>query len=273
MAFIDTNGGRLYFEARGEGFPLILVHGLACAHEDWEHQVAHFAPGHRVVTLDLRGHGRSTGHVSGFDMHTYAADVAALMAHLELDRALLAGHSMGTRVVLECARSAPERVAGLVLVDGSKLATGDPESGRRAVRAAIRDAGYGAFLERLFTQMFIGKSDPATRDAIVARARRMPEAVGSALMAEMVAWDAGYSGQAWRSATMPVTVVQSTHLNAERERVPLAPGETSDFLELAKRLAPHCEVAVVAGVGHFTMIEAPDAVNRYIEAMLERLAR
>jgi len=141
VALFEIDGGTLYYEERGEGPPIVFVHGLACAQEDWRNQVSQFAPAYHVVSLDLRGHGRSTGHTSGFDMLTYGADVAALIAHLELPAAVLVGHSMGCKVVLECARIAPEAVAGLVLIDGSRLAAADANAVRRNVRAAVVAAG------------------------------------------------------------------------------------------------------------------------------------
>jgi len=270
VALFEIDGGTLYYEERGEGPPIVFVHGLACAQEDWRNQVSHFAPAYHVVSLDLRGHGRSTGHTSGFDMLTYGADVAALITHLELPAAVLVGHSMGCKVVLECARIAPEAVAGLVLIDGSRLAMADADTVRRNVRAAVVTAGYEAFFKRLFTQMFTENSDPELRDAIVARAGKMPEATGLDLVVEMAAWDAQFTEQALSGTKVAVTVLQSTYLNPERERVSLPQGETTPWLDLVARLAPQSEIVVVPGVGHFTMIEAPDTVNRHIDAACRR---
>lgn len=271
MAFFKIDGGRIYFEARGEGSPILFVHGLACAHEDWERQVEHFAATHRVITLDQRGHGRSTGFTGGFDIPTLGADLAALVAHAGLEHPLLVGHSMGCRVVLECARVAPDAVAGLVLIDGSLLATEDPEAARRAAREAIREAGYDAFFERLFTQMFIPTSDPRIRDAIVARARRLPVEVGSELMPAMVAWDGEHAARALGDVKVPMTVLQSMYLNDRRERVPIEPGQTTPWMALARSMAPHAVVEAVPGSGHFAMIEAPDAVNGHIARTLEKI--
>ena len=83
MALFDIGEGQLFYEQHGSGVPpLVLVHGLACAHQDWRHQVSHFAPSHRVVSLDQRGHGQSAGYESGFDIGTFAADLAARGAAL-----------------------------------------------------------------------------------------------------------------------------------------------------------------------------------------------
>jgi pimeloyl-ACP methyl ester carboxylesterase len=273
MAFFDVDAGQLFYEEHGSGHPpLLFVHGLACACEDWRSQISHFAHSHRVISLDQRAHGRSMGHSSGFDMLHFGADVAALIAYLDLPPVLLVGHSMGCRVALECARIAPDSVAGLVLIDGSRLASPSADFARRRTLQTMQKAGYDAFFEGMFTQMFTAAGDAQTRQAIVARARRLPQAVGLELVPHMFAWDAEFAEQALRSAKIPVKVLQSTTLNKNWERASLQPGESSAWLELVKKLAPHAEIGIVPGVGHFTMIEAADEVNRHIAWMLEKIA-
>lgn len=273
MAVFDIDEGQLFYEEHGSGHPpLVFVHGLACAHEDWRSQVNFFATSHHVISLDQRGHGRSVGHTSGFDIAHFGADVVALIANLDLPPVLLIGHSMGCRVVLECARVAPERVAGMVLIDGSRLAMPSADIAHRVTLRAMQESGYDAFFEALFTQMFTDASDPQTRQAIVTRARQLPQTVGLELTPQMFAWDAEFAEQALRSAKMPVKVLQSTHLNENRVRESLRPGESTAWLELVKRLAPHAEIEVVPDIGHFTMIEAADDVNRHIASMLKKIA-
>src|SRR4029078_8103557 len=85
----------------------------------------------------------------------YGGDVAALVNNLELKGVVLVGHSMGCRVVLEAARLIPQTVAGVVLVDGSRNATSDPDGAEAAARAAIEKNGYAAFAEmRLRQKLF-----------------------------------------------------------------------------------------------------------------------
>lgn len=223
------------------------------------------------MCLDQRGHGRSRGYTSGFDMATLGADLAALLARLRLPPALLVGHSMGCRVILECARTSPAAVAGLALIDGSRLASTSAASAGAATRDAIRQLGYETFFERLFTQMFTPSSDPAIREAVVARAKRMPEVVGAALMVSMVAWDAESVEEALENLQVPVMVLQSTCLNERRERVSLRGDESVPWLAFIRERVRQADIEVVPGVGHFTMLEASDTVNRRIEAMLERI--
>lgn len=272
MPFLHCDAGEIHYVTHGRGQPpLVFVHGLACALDDWRHQVSHFEPSRQVVCLDQRGHGQSRGYTSGFDMTTLGVDLAALLADLDLPPALLVGHSMGCRVVLECTRTSPEAVAGLVLIDGSRLASGNVASAHAATRDAIESSGHDAFFERLFTQMFTTSSDPTARDAIVARAKRMPEITSVALMLSMVAWDAECAEGALENLQVPLTVMQSTYMNENRERVSLRAGETVPWLDFIRDLATHADIQVVPGVGHFTMLEAPSAVNRHIEAMLKRI--
>ena len=113
--------------------PIVFVHGFACAHTDWDAQVTHLSPRHQTVAVDLRGHGSSLGTAAECSIERYGADVAEVMRALDLPPAVLVGHSMGCRVVIEAALQAPVRTAGVVLVDGSQFAF------------AIEDTLKGAF--------------------------------------------------------------------------------------------------------------------------------
>src|ERR1039457_1860691 len=80
----------------GDGpLPIVFVHGFACAHGDWDNQVAHLSPRHRTVAVDLRGHGASPGTAEECSIERYGADVAEVMRALALRPAVLVGHSMG----------------------------------------------------------------------------------------------------------------------------------------------------------------------------------
>ena len=268
MPEATVNGTRLHYQRAGAGSPpLVFVHGFACAHEDWRHQVAAFAGRHCVVACDLRGHGASPGDAASSDIETFGADVAALLGALGLSGAVLVGHSMGTRVVLQAYGDAPERVAALVLVDGSFQGAAGARA-EDAARATVAAAGYGAFVRPLFEQMFFVASTEA--DRIRERALALPEAIGAALWPSMAGWDARRMTAALENIKVPLLVIQSTYLTPERKRLPLAPGQSSPWLDMVRRLAPRAEVELVPGVGHFTMLEAPERVNGAMAAFMER---
>ena len=107
----------------GEDHPaVVFVHGFGCAHSDWTAQVTHLSPRHQTVAVDLRGHGASPGTVAECSIERYGADVAEVMQALSLPPAVLVGHSMGCRVVVEAALQAPSHTAG----SSSSMAASSP---------------------------------------------------------------------------------------------------------------------------------------------------
>jgi non-heme chloroperoxidase len=98
--------------------PVVFHHGWPLSSDDWDAQMLFFlAQGYRVIAHDRRGHGRSSQTDTGNEMDTYAADVAALVAHLDLKNAIHVGHSTGGGEVIHyVARAQPGRVAKAVLI-------------------------------------------------------------------------------------------------------------------------------------------------------------
>ena len=242
--------------------PLVFVHGFACSHEDWAAQLAHFQKSNRVVACDLRAHGATPGRAAECTIENYGGDVAALVNNLELKGCILVGHSMGCRVVLEAARINPEPVAGVVLVDGSRQASGDPAEAEAGMRAAIDRVGFPAFIESAFRQMFLQWSPQA--EAILARVRRLPADVGAALWPRMARWDAQYLEEALAALRAPLMVIQSTTIDSSRRRAPLAAGQTTPWLDLVRARVPGARIEVIPNVGHFTQLDAAEEVNRLI---------
>jgi pimeloyl-ACP methyl ester carboxylesterase len=105
--------------ATSAGSAFVLVHGLASNARMWDGVAGRLAEtGHEVLTVDLRGHGRSSKPDGGYDVPTVADDLAALVGALRLARPIVAGQSWGGNVVLELAARHPELVGGVALVDG-----------------------------------------------------------------------------------------------------------------------------------------------------------
>jgi pimeloyl-ACP methyl ester carboxylesterase len=274
MPYVDLPGTpRFFYERQGEGKPaLVFVHGFACTHDDWQAQVDFFRTRQCVVTCDLRGHGASSGDPEHCDIETYGADVSALMRALDLPPAMLIGHSLGCRVVLQAYLDAPQRVAGLVLLDGSRVGSGDPQVAEHAMRQHIQTVGYRTMMREFFADMFLEDSDPAVQERIVSRALALPEAIGAALFARLPRWDAQYLDTALPRVAVPLLVIQSTYLNPERVRVPLQPGAGTPWFELVRRSIPTAQIEIVSGAGHFTMRDRPQAVNQLIETFATKVS-
>ena len=167
--------------------PIVFVHGFACAHTDWDAQVAHLSPSHQTVAVDLRGHGASPGVAADCSIERYGADVAEVMRALDLPPAVLIGHSLGCRVVAEAALQAPAHTKAVVLVDGSQFAL--------AMAPVLREAfaqpdGFATMARSLFKDMFTGRSDQPTAARVIDRALRLPRQIGEKMLTDLQRYDA-----------------------------------------------------------------------------------
>src|SRR6185369_7504502 len=114
----SADGVAIRYHVEGTGEPtVVLVHGWAMDRHVWDGQAPALAKRHRVVTLDLAGHGESGGSRPAWTKAAFGEDVKAVVEAVGLTQLVLVGHSMGGPVVLEAARRMPERVKGIVLVD------------------------------------------------------------------------------------------------------------------------------------------------------------
>ncbi len=114
----SSDGVLISYEVTGIGdSTLVFVHGWCCDKSYWKLQVPHFARKHRVVTIDLAGHGESGLERDKCTMAAFGEDVAAVVNPLAIERVVLIGHSMGGHVILEAAKHIPKSVLGIVGVD------------------------------------------------------------------------------------------------------------------------------------------------------------
>jgi 3-oxoadipate enol-lactonase len=177
MAFTDTGVGR----------PIVLIHGYPFNRTLWNEQVAALSTAYRVIVPDLRGFGESNSSPGPATMNRMAQDVAQLMDHLEISRAVVGGLSMGGYVALAFYKQFPSRVRALVLADTRAQADTEEAKQTRAQQAekAVSEGMAGiadAMLPKLLTPETVSK-----RPEIVKRVRDMmlktsPEGAASALL-------------------------------------------------------------------------------------------
>src|SRR5262245_4804247 len=117
--YTEVNGINLYFEAHGAGRPLILLHGGLGSGEMFGPVLPLLAERHKVVTVDLQGHGRTADIDRPMDVRLMADDIAALIEHLGLDRPELVGCSHGGGVALHTAAKYPARAGRLVVASAN----------------------------------------------------------------------------------------------------------------------------------------------------------
>ena len=262
--------GELNVRVTGAQDPtLIFVHGFACSLEDWDAQVNGLSSQFRCVALDLPGHGSSPA--------PEATTIAALGSAVNVAKgrfggrpAVLIGHSMGCRVITEAYLQAPADVAGLVFVDGSVIG-GDPDIAVKMARENIEQIGMDALTQRLFSDMFVESSDLKLRDRLVARAQNVDRKFREELFVDLVRWDVTKSKDALKQIKVPVLVLQSTFINSELKRMALQAGMTTPWMDAIASLAAKSQAKIITCAGHFTMIEAAQAVTQDIRTFATTL--
>jgi len=247
---------------------LVFVHGLTCDHSDWDLQVEAFAADYQCLAVDLRGHGASATMSGPLDIETHASDVVQLLCSLDIKNAVLIGHSMGTRVIASACIQAPERVGGLLFVDGSQQGRGDPwHAGDAIANGLANDDDVRAFASKLFSMMFTGRCDTSLKKRVLQRAAEMPAERLREQLRLMMMWDAGRFSAVVSQIGVPLYLLQSTWVDADRNRHTIEQGATTEYLDQVRQLVPDANIEVVADCGHFTQFDAVGETNRTIAAL------
>src|SRR5262249_21619323 len=177
---------------------------------------------------------------------------------------VLVGHSMGCRVITEAYLQAPADVAGLVFVDGSIIG-GDPDIAVKRARENVERNGMDALTQRLFSDMFVESSDSKLRDRLVARAQKVDRKVREELFVGGIRWGVTNREDARKEIKGPDVALQSTFINSELKRMPMQAGMTTPWMDAIASLVAKSQAKIITGSGHFTMIEAAQAVTQDIQ--------
>jgi pimeloyl-ACP methyl ester carboxylesterase len=122
MPKLHTNGVDLYYEMTGDGQPIVLIHGLGSSCRDWEMQIPFFSKHYRVISYDLRGHGRSQKPRGPYSMSLFAKDTVELIKSLGIAPVHVVGISLGGMIAFQLALDHPELIRSLVIVNsGSEV--------------------------------------------------------------------------------------------------------------------------------------------------------
>jgi pimeloyl-ACP methyl ester carboxylesterase len=180
---VAVGGIALEVEDHGSGVPLVLLHGFPLSSAIWDPLRPALAEAARLVTPDLRGFGASDKPAAGYGMGELAADVVALADALALDRFVLGGHSMGGYVALRLAGAAPDRLAGLILIDTRAEAdTAAAVERRTAAIAAIGRDGGARWLDG-FVPDLVGASTRERAPRLLAELHSIAAAVPDHVLA------------------------------------------------------------------------------------------
>ncbi|MFH2133502.1 MAG: alpha/beta hydrolase [bacterium] len=249
---------------------VVLVHGITCDSSDWAAQGEHLQQNYDVIAVNLNGHGRSATRLERCTMNHYAEDIVAITEQLAVSPAILVGHSMGSRVVLQAAVDRPDLFKSVVLVDGSRLA--DPESLNTVIsnfQSKIESTGYGPFMQAFFEHTFFDDVRTELKNRVIDRAMRFEELKGVTLFKEIMRWDANFCDIATDSLSLPVFAIQTTSIADDGSRIPLQLGQRNAWLELLERKLKKLNITVIPGAGHFPMLDHPGLFNSRLEKILQ----
>ena len=126
--FATIDGVRLHYQDKGAGTPLVLVHGFSSSTYSWKDVFEPLAKNYRVIAVDLKGFGFSGKPDGDYTRRAQAVLVAHLLDYLKIEKAWLAGNSMGGEVSLNFALQNPQRVAGLILIDSAGVSVAGSNS-------------------------------------------------------------------------------------------------------------------------------------------------
>lgn len=255
-----VNGTRLRYDARGDGEPVLFLHGFPFSGALWEPVLERLGDGVRAIVPDLRGMGGSAPTPAA-GMADYAGDAVALLDLLgETRPAVVVGMSMGGYVALELCRRHPERVRALALVDTrAGPDTEEAARGRHETADRVLREGSGVVADAMLGKLFAASAPEALRARwLEVMAATPPEGAAAALRAMAARPD---SSGTLRGLGRPVLVVVG-------EEDSITPPEEARRMAEAAGGAP---VEVVPGAGHMTPVEQPEALAAALRRFLMAL--
>jgi pimeloyl-ACP methyl ester carboxylesterase len=268
-----SDGARLGFRDTGTGLPVVFLHPTPLDHDFWRLLTAELE-GVRAIVPDLRGHGGSelgVLPVGGFarvpdapvlTVAQLAADVLALLDHLQVREAVFAGCSIGGYVLLELWRNAPERMRGLAFVCSKPQPDAKDGQGKRAASIAQARAGNAEALFDGMAQTLVGATARRRRPLIVAELRARMTLTAEAAVAVQ-------AGLAARPDSVPTVATMGVPVLAIAggEDTGVTPADMEAFMA-----APGgCEFHLLPDAGHFAAYEQPKEVAALLAGWLRRL--
>lgn len=253
----SADGVPIRYALEGGGEPtLLFIHGWAFDRHLWDPDVRRLGARHRVVTLDLAGHGESGGDRSRWTMAAFGEDVKAVADAVRPGRLIIVGHSMGGLAALEAARRMKGRVHAIVLVDIVLDAAQRMPAEEIEKYAGQLEADYEGATRQMADQFLLGPAvAPDVRAHVVARTTRaLAPALSITLLREVWAYD---PVPALREIDAPIRAVNADKFPTD--------------VEGNRRFMPGYEATFVRGTGHYPMLEKPAEFASALDGVLGSL--
>jgi pimeloyl-ACP methyl ester carboxylesterase len=259
--FATFDGNKIHYISFGRGDEAILfIHGGLCDSTFWKMQAPVYEK-RRSLLIDLPGHGLSDKPDIPYTMEFFARAVNAVMADAKLRKATLVGHSMGTLIAVQFLRMYPEKVAGLVFVDGYVTQPPKDDTEREQEKAqteqmtkAYRAPDYKIALTRLLDPMFTRQTPASLRAEIQTKMLAIPQYVMASATEGMGAMEP--VTEAWPQVRVAAMIVKRG--NSEQYQ---------SFLKGHFRLVSYRDFE---DAGHFLMMEQPEPFNRALLEFLDQ---
>lgn len=259
--FVTLDSAKIHYVSFGEGDEaIVFIHGWTCDSTFWKAQAPVYEKT-RSLLIDLPGHGQSDKPDIPYTMELFARAVDAMMTDAKVRKATLVGHSMGTPVAVQVLRMFPEKVAGLVIVDGfvPQPPKDDAEREKQKSRfagivKAYRSPDYRTAAMRMIDSMFTKQTGPPLQEQIRTKMLSAPRYVMASAMEGMAAMPPLTESY----PQLPVEAIMMKRSNS-------APYQ--EFLKQRFRLLGYQEFD---GAGHFLMMEQPERFNELLREFLDR---
>jgi pimeloyl-ACP methyl ester carboxylesterase len=236
----------------------VFVHGWSCDARYWRAQLSHFSKNHRVVVLDLAGHGHSGSTRSKYTMKAFGEDVQAVTEATKSPSVILIGHSMGGSVIAEAARLMPNRVIGIVGVDTlDNIEYPLTREGLDQMLAPLK-SDFQAGSRQFVKEMISPKTNPLTREWILSDISSAPPAVALSAMNEMMSqYITGEAAKIFDEILIPVFAVNGDlwPINYEANR----------------RHMFSFDAIVLKEADHFLMMDRPEEFNNALEKAIHAI--
>lgn len=257
-----SDGLLLPYAERGEagGLPVILLHGYTDTWRSFHGVLPHFPPAIRAIAPTQRGHGEAGRPAAGYRPRDFADDLAGFMDARGIDRAVIAGHSMGSAIAQRFALDHPDRVDGLVLAGSFATARGNPEVAMLWGDVAKLDDPVDPDFVRAFQEATLARRPaPDFLDMVVDESLRTPARV----------WRAALEGLLQADHSAELARIDKPCLVVWGDRDGFFPRADQDALLSA---VPHAQLLVYEGAGHGLHWEEPERFARNVAAFAETVS-
>lgn len=258
MPHTALNNINVYYEIHGHGEPLLFIHGLGSSSRDWEKQVNFFSTHYKVITFDLRGHGKTDKPNEPYTVALFAQDTAQLIQTLGLQDVIIIGHSLGGMIAFQLALDFPQCVKRMVIVNSAPAVLFPTLKARLkfALRSwDVRLFGMRRFSHSLANAVFPNLAQEKLRAEFIKRwCENDPKAYCNALRAFP-----GWNVIKQLSAIQCPTLI----ISADHDYSAIS------FKEFYTGLIPNAQLVIIKDSYHMTPIDQPEALNQAILNFLE----